>query len=95
MIITNLSNIKSQPLFYQIKNLIDRNECYIKLEGFNIAGSLKLKSAIRMLEALEEKHHINSDSVIICSSSGNLGIALSIINESHLRVVFFTFIYLT
>ncbi len=79
MIITSLSDIKSQALFYRIKNFIKNSDFYIKLEGFNIAGSIKLKSALRMFERLEERGTINKNSVIICSSSGNLGIALSII----------------
>ena len=53
MIVTKLSDIKSQPLFYQLKNFITNSTCYLKLEGYNIAGSLKLKSAVRMLESLE------------------------------------------
>ena len=79
MIVTTLSNIKSQPLFYQAKNFLTNSDCYIKLEGFNIAGSLKLKSAARMVEVLEKNGEIRSNSVIVCSSSGNLGVALSIL----------------
>ena len=79
MIVENLSNIKSQPIFYHIKDFIDHANCYIKLEGFNIAGSLKLKSAVRMMEMLKKRKKIKSNTVIVCSSSGNLGIALSII----------------
>jgi 2,3-diaminopropionate biosynthesis protein SbnA len=79
MIISKLTDIKSQPLFYRIKDFINGVACYVKLEGCNIAGSLKLKSAIRMLNSLEKKGIVGRKSIIVCSSSGNLGVALSII----------------
>jgi cysteine synthase A len=52
---------------------------YLKCEGFNFAGSVKLKAAAEMVEAAEREGLLTPGSVIIESSSGNLGIALSII----------------
>ena len=79
MIIENLTDIKSQPLFYHVRDFLADSNCYIKLEGLNIAGSLKLKSAVRMLNVLKETGKLLPDSIVICSSSGNLGVALSVI----------------
>lgn len=57
-------------------------EVFLKLEGLNPAGSLKLRPAIWMIEALESEgrlrpgyHHV------VESSSGNLGIALAIVTK--------------
>ncbi|MFD5798532.1 2,3-diaminopropionate biosynthesis protein SbnA [Streptomyces diastatochromogenes] len=52
---------------------------YLKCEGFNFAGSIKLKAAVAMVDAAERDGLIGPDSVLVESSSGNLGIALAII----------------
>lgn len=80
MIIDSLTKIASPPIFYQIKNFIKNIDVHIKLEGLNIASSIKLKPAIWLIKKLEEKKHlIPNRSTAVCSSSGNLGIALSIV----------------
>jgi cysteine synthase A len=55
---------------------------YLKCEGFNFAGSVKLKAAAEMVAAAERTGSLHRDSVLIESSSGNLGIALSMIAAS-------------
>ncbi|MFE1315872.1 2,3-diaminopropionate biosynthesis protein SbnA [Streptomyces sp. NPDC058755] len=52
---------------------------YLKCEGFNFAGSIKMKAAVAMVDAAERDGLIGPDSVLVESSSGNLGIALAII----------------
>src|SRR5262245_10667956 len=52
---------------------------YLKCEGLNFAGSVKLKSAIEMVDAAERDGVLKSDSILVESSSGNLGVALSLI----------------
>lgn len=52
---------------------------FLKCEGFNLAGSIKLKAATEMVEAAERDGLLRPDSVIVESSSGNLGVALSMI----------------
>ena len=80
MIIDSLSKIASPPAFYRIKNFVKHLDVHIKLEGFNIAGSIKLKPAVWLIKKLEEKKNlIPYNSTAVCSSSGNLGIALSIV----------------
>lgn len=80
MKVTSLMDIQSEPIFYYLNDIKINLSCYLKIEHLNIAGSIKLKSALRMVNELEKNgslkpHH----SVVICSSSGNLGIALCII----------------
>jgi len=50
---------------------------FLKGEGFNFAGSIKLKAATEMVEAAERDETLRPDSILVESSSGNLGVALS------------------
>ena len=50
---------------------------YAKLEGFNPGGSIKDRPALNILKSCLETGVIKSDTVIIESSSGNMGIGLA------------------
>jgi len=56
---------------------------FLKCEGFNFAGSIKLKAASEMVDAAEREGRLRPDSILIESSSGNLGVALSMIAASR------------
>ncbi len=79
MIINSVESILARNMFFELQELSLRAKVYLKLEGLNVAGSIKIKTAIKMLDELESQDILNSSSVIIESSSGNLGIALSIV----------------
>ena len=55
---------------------------FLKCEGFNFAGSIKLKIATAMVKAAERAGALRPGSILIESSSGNLGVALSMIAAS-------------
>lgn len=55
---------------------------YLKCEGFNFAGSIKLKAATEMVEAAERAGVLTPASIMVESSSGNLGVALSMLAAS-------------
>ncbi|MEU2060834.1 2,3-diaminopropionate biosynthesis protein SbnA [Streptomyces sp. NPDC013455] len=55
---------------------------FLKCEGFNFAGSIKLKAANEMVESAERDGTLKPDSILVESSSGNLGVALSMIAAS-------------
>ncbi|WP_243793877.1 2,3-diaminopropionate biosynthesis protein SbnA [Saccharopolyspora gloriosae] len=55
---------------------------YLKCEGFNFAGSIKLKAAESMIAAAERSGALRPDSILVESSSGNLGVALSVLAAS-------------
>jgi N-(2-amino-2-carboxyethyl)-L-glutamate synthase len=55
---------------------------YLKCEGFNFAGSIKLKAAAEMVAGAERDGRLTPKSVLVESSSGNLGVALSMIAAS-------------
>ena len=53
---------------------------FLKLEGFNITGSIKVKTAIGLVQDLERRGIARPrETVIVESSSGNLGLALSLV----------------
>jgi cysteine synthase A len=55
---------------------------FLKCEGFNFAGSIKLKAATEMVEAAERDGTLRPGSILVESSSGNLGVALSMVAAS-------------
>jgi len=53
---------------------------FLKLEGFNVTGSIKIKTAVGLVENLERQGIAKPNkTVIVESSSGNLGLALSMV----------------
>jgi N-(2-amino-2-carboxyethyl)-L-glutamate synthase len=54
-----------------------RARVYAKLEGFNPGGSVKDRSAARMLAAALDRGDIGPDTTVIESSSGNMAIGLA------------------
>ncbi len=80
LIAENSLELILDKVFYKLENLLSlKADIFLKIEGFNLAGSIKIKPAIRMLEVLEEKGEISPKHThIIESSSGNLGVAVSL-----------------
>jgi len=51
----------------------------LKCEGFNFAGSVKLRAAVALVEAAARNGQIGPRTTLVESSSGNLGVALSVV----------------
>lgn len=82
MIIDNINY--HQNLFFQL-NKFKELACpiFLKLDGLNFAGSIKLKPAFYIINELEKKGEIIPGvHTIIESSSGNLAVALAMICHS-------------
>ena len=56
---------------------------YLKCEGFNFAGSIKLKTASEMIAAAERDGLLRPGAMLVESSSGNMGVALSLVALSR------------
>lgn len=79
-ILTNPLDLLFQNLFFELNGLMGRGRLVLKLEGYNVTGSIKIKPALFMISDLERRGVIEPHrSTIIESSSGNLGIALALI----------------
>lgn len=74
-------SFNEDELFVDLQPLVGQ-AIYLKCEGFNFAGSIKLKAASAMVEAAERDGYLRPGSVLVESSSGNLGVALSMIAAS-------------
>ena len=66
-----------EELYVDLRSIFG-HALFLKCEGFNFAGSIKLKAATEMVEAAERDGVLTPGwSILIESSSGNLGVALS------------------
>jgi cysteine synthase A len=69
-----------RDLFYRLPAFAESHDVFLKLEGFNITGSIKVKTAIGLVEDLEQRGMARPNkTVLVESSSGNLGLALSLV----------------
>jgi N-(2-amino-2-carboxyethyl)-L-glutamate synthase len=68
-------------LYVDLRSIFGQS-LFLKCEGFNFAGSIKLKAASEMIEAAERDGVLTPGSILIESSSGNLGVAISMIAAS-------------
>jgi cysteine synthase A len=80
VIIESPLDIIFRDLFYRLRFFARGHDVFLKLEEFNVSGSIKVKTAIGLIEDLERRGIAKPhETVIVESSSGNLGIALSLV----------------
>jgi 2,3-diaminopropionate biosynthesis protein SbnA len=79
MIFSNAYEVILDDVILALPRFVPGIETFLKLEGLNPAGSIKLKTAASLVESVERNGRIWSDSRLIESSSGNLGIALAMV----------------
>ena len=74
-----LSTVGRTPLIQLVRLLNDAKfNLFAKLESFNPGGSIKDRSALRIIQTALEDGAIGLDSTIVESSSGNMGIGLAV-----------------
>jgi N-(2-amino-2-carboxyethyl)-L-glutamate synthase len=71
----------AEELYVDLRSSLGR-PLFLKCEGFNFAGSVKVKPAVEMVNAAEWAGRLTPRSILVESSSGNLGVALSMIAAS-------------
>jgi len=84
-IVTNQTTelIGKTPI-YQLPN----TNIYVKLEKYNVGGSVKDRAVLGMLQAAKEQGRIHEDSIIVEATSGNTGIALAMVGAIlHIKTV--------
>lgn len=81
-IIATPVDYNESDLFIDLGDLVG-GRFYLKCEGLNFAGSIKLKPAVALIDAAERDGRLRPDSVLVESSSGNLGVALAMIAASR------------
>ena len=80
-VISSAQDFNEDELYVDLRSVFGR-PLFLKCEGFNFAGSVKLKAAAAMVEAAENDGTLRPGAFLVESSSGNLGVALSMIAAS-------------
>ncbi|MFJ3937644.1 2,3-diaminopropionate biosynthesis protein SbnA [Streptomyces parvus] len=71
--------ILSDDVFLTLPGELPGSELYVKIEGLNPAGSIKLKTAVGLIADAESRGLLGPGGQVVESSSGNLGVALSMV----------------
>ncbi len=82
VIANHVYELVTDDVFLRLTDLLPACEIFVKIEGFNPAGSIKLKPAVALIEDAEAKGLLRPGGRVIESSSGNFGIALSVVCAS-------------
>lgn len=77
-VISGPQDFNVDELYVELEPIFGRS-LYLKAEGLNMAGSIKLKAATEMVAAAERAGVLRPGSILVESSSGNLGVALSML----------------
>jgi cysteine synthase A len=72
-------DLVQDDVFLRVRGVGDLNRLYLKIEGFNAGGSIKIKTARGLVEAAEDAGAALSEIRLIESTSGNLGVALAVV----------------
>ena len=59
-------------------------EILVKMEGLNVGGSIKTRTALNMIEQAEKDGLIHEDTIIVEPTSGNQGIGLALVGGQGL-----------
>ncbi|AME10097.1 MULTISPECIES: PLP-dependent cysteine synthase family protein [Gemella] len=74
MIATSLKFVGNTPIYQ-----LDNTNIFVKLEKYNLGGSVKDRAVLGMLEEAMRQNAINKDTIIVEPTSGNTGIAVAIL----------------
>jgi N-(2-amino-2-carboxyethyl)-L-glutamate synthase len=80
-VVASPQDFNKHDLYVDLESIFGRS-LFLKCEGMNFAGSVKLKAAAAMVDAAERAGTLRPGSLLVESSSGNLGVALSMIAAS-------------
>ena len=59
----------------------DDAQVLVKFEAVNVGGSVKTRTALKMIERAEERGELSPDSIIVEPTSGNQGVGLALVAE--------------
>ncbi len=81
MIYKNVLDAIGHTPMVRLNKMTDENsaEILVKIEGLNVGGSIKTRTAFNMITDAENKGLINKDTIIVEPTSGNQGIGLSLV----------------
>ena len=74
MLASSLKFVGNTPIYQ-----LDNTNIFVKLEKYNLGGSVKDRAVLGMLEEAKRQGKVNSDTIIVEPTSGNTGIAVAIL----------------
>lgn len=83
MIYNNVLELIGNTPVVRLNNIVDDDmaQVYLKLERFNITGSVKDRAALAMIIDAKNSGKLKNNSIILEPTSGNTGIALAMIGK--------------
>ena len=81
MIYNNILDAIGNTHLVQLNHMVDKDSArvLVKVEGLNVGGSIKTRTAYNMLLEAEKNGKINSETIIVEPTSGNQGVGLALI----------------
>jgi 2,3-diaminopropionate biosynthesis protein SbnA len=79
VILDNAYEIITDDLYVRVDGVLPDSELFLKIEGLNLAGSIKIKTAVNLITDAENRGILRPGDRVIESSSGSLGIALALV----------------
>ena len=81
MIYKNVLDAIGHTPIVRLNKMVDKDsaEILVKIEGLNVGGSIKTRTAYNMICDAEAKGLINKDTIIVEPTSGNQGIGLALV----------------
>lgn len=74
MLASSLKFVGNTPIYQ-----LDNTNIFVKLEKYNLGGSVKDRAVLGMLEEAKRQGKVNEDTIIVEPTSGNTGIAVAIL----------------
>ena len=74
MLVSSLKFVGNTPIYQ-----LDDTNIFVKLEKYNLGGSVKDRAVLGMLEEAKRQGKVNEDTIIVEPTSGNTGIAVAIL----------------
>jgi len=74
MLASSLKFVGNTPIYQ-----LDDTNIFMKLEKYNLGGSVKDRAVLGMLEEAKRQGKVNEDTIIVEPTSGNTGIAVAIL----------------
>lgn len=81
MIYNNILEAVGHTPMVKLQRMVDPDcaDIYVKFEGLNVGGSIKTRTALKMIQAAEREGLIKEDTIIVEPTSGNQGIGLALV----------------
>jgi len=81
MIYNNILEVVGHTPMVKLNRMVDEDsaDIIVKIEGLNVGGSIKTRTALEMINDAEKRGLINKNTIIVEPTSGNQGIGLALI----------------